>query len=62
MTSVVLFSSPAVLMGVRFDTCVAWTRMPSKRRISPAARDEPDSILIAYRTTKVLSEKRYVWV
>ena len=55
-------SSPAMLMGVGYEACVAWMRMPRKRRISPAASEDPDITLLVHPTSEVLLRKRDVWV
>ena len=55
------FSSLDILIGVRCDACVAWMRMPRKRRIRPAACEEPDISLIFHPTAEVLSKERDEW-
>ena len=55
-------SSPAMLMGVRFEACVACMKMPRKRRRRPAASEDPTLSLNSHPTAEVLSKKRAVWV
>ena len=51
-----------MLMGARCESCVAWMRMPRKRRRHTNAWEKPDLSLIFQPTSKVLSQKRVVWV